>query len=99
MDFVIESRHHELAALGLDYDDLHASNPELIWVSITPFGRTGPRANWKGTDIIAMAAGGLLYLCGDRDRPPVRVTVEQGYAQAGVNYDALIQEILNAAVA
>ena len=85
MDFVIESRHHELAALGLDYDDLHASNPELIWVSITPFGRTGPRANWKGTDIIAMAAGGLLYLCGDRDRPPVRVTVEQGYAQAGVN--------------
>lgn len=83
-DFVIESRHDELAALGLDYDDLAAENERLIWVSITPFGRTGPRAHWKGTDLIGMAAGGLLYLCGDRDRPPVRVTVEAAYAQAGV---------------
>jgi crotonobetainyl-CoA:carnitine CoA-transferase CaiB-like acyl-CoA transferase len=31
-----------------------------------------------------MAAGGLMYLCGDRDRPPVRVTTEQAYAQAGL---------------
>jgi crotonobetainyl-CoA:carnitine CoA-transferase CaiB-like acyl-CoA transferase len=31
-----------------------------------------------------MAAGRLLYLCGDTDRPPVRVSVEQAYAQAGL---------------
>jgi crotonobetainyl-CoA:carnitine CoA-transferase CaiB-like acyl-CoA transferase len=84
-DFVIESRHAELDEFGLDYEDLAAENQHVVWVSITPFGRTGPRAHWKATDLIAMAAGGLLYLCGDRDRPPVRVTAEQGYAQAGVH--------------
>jgi benzylsuccinate CoA-transferase BbsE subunit len=36
-------------------------------------------------DLLGMAAGGLMYLCGDRDRPPVRVTVEQGNAQAGLH--------------
>ncbi len=84
-DFVIESRHPELAALGLDYDDIRDRNPQIVWVSITPFGRTGPRARWHSSDLIAMAAGGLMYLCGDRDRAPVRVTVEQAYAQVGVN--------------
>ncbi|MFN8508620.1 MAG: CoA transferase [Dehalococcoidia bacterium] len=71
-------------ARGIDIEAVLAANPRLVWVSVTPFGRSGPRAGWQATDLIGMAAGGLLSLCGDRDRPPLRVSVEQGYAQAGL---------------
>lgn len=84
-DIVVESQPRDrLAAAGLDYDDLAARFPHLIWTTISPFGRTGPRADWAATDLIGMAAGGLMSLCGDPDMPPLRVSVEQGYAQAGV---------------
>lgn len=83
-DIVVESQPNgSLASLGIDYADLHAQFPHLIWTSITPFGREGPHADWQGTDLIGMAAGGLMSLCGDPDMPPLRPSVEQGYAQAG----------------
>lgn len=72
------------ADMGIDEAALRAANPRLTWVSVSPFGRTGPRANWQATDLIGMAAGGLMTLCGDRDLPPLRMSVEQGYAQAGL---------------
>ncbi len=46
---------------GVQAEQLHNDRPNLIVVSITPFGRTGPRANWKGDDLIAVAAGGLAH--------------------------------------
>lgn len=69
---------------GIDIGAVLAANPRLVWVSVTPFGLEGPRAGWQATDLIGMAAGGLLSLCGDRDLPPLRVSVEQAYAQAGL---------------
>ena len=74
----------KLTTLGLDYDTLRTVAPRLIYTSISPFGQDGPKAGWHGSDLIGMAAGGLLNLCGDRDRAPVRVTAEQGHAQAGI---------------
>jgi crotonobetainyl-CoA:carnitine CoA-transferase CaiB-like acyl-CoA transferase len=67
----------------LGYSAFRDTHPALVWTSITPFGLSGPRAEWAATDLIGMAAGGLLSLCGDSDRPPLRCSVEQGYAQAG----------------
>ena len=44
-DFVIESfTNNDIHRYGLNYDRLAKINPALIVVSITPFGRTGPRA-------------------------------------------------------
>lgn len=84
-DVLIESQPFgRLESLGLGYDQLHQRFPRLIWTSITPFGRVGPRAHWAATDLTGMAAGGLMSLCGDPDRPPLRMSVEQGYAQAGI---------------
>ena len=37
-------------------------------VSITPFGASGPYRDYAGGDLISLAAGGLLYLCGPPDR-------------------------------
>ena len=68
-----------LESLGLGYEALAAINPELIVVSITPFGQDGPYAHYKATDVTGMAMGGLMYLTGDPDRAPVRVGFPQFY--------------------
>ena len=85
-DFFIESETPgRLDALGLGYEDLAARNPGLVYVSITPFGREGPRAGWAATDLTVMAASGCAYLSGDKDRPPVRCRVPQAHAHAGAD--------------
>ena len=57
--------------------------PTAVWVSVTPFGRTGPRAGWSATDLGVMAASGNMYATGDPDRPPVRCTAPTAYAHGG----------------
>ena len=83
-DFLIESdTPGTQATRGLGYSKLAAVNPRLVYVSITPFGQTGPKAHWLDSDLVLMAAGGPLLLTGDEDRPPVRMSVPQAYAHAG----------------
>lgn len=57
--------------------------PDTVWVSVTPFGRTGPRSGWKAGDLGVMAATGNMYCTGDPDRPPVRCTEPTGWAHVG----------------
>lgn len=84
-DLLVESQPTGLLeSLGLGYHALRRAKPDLVYLSLSPFGQDGPYAHYLGSDLIGMAMGGLLYLCGDRDRPPVRVTVQQAYAQVGV---------------
>lgn len=84
-DFLIESEPvGHLQQRGLGIDALQALNPRLIHVSITPFGSSGPRAHWVGSDLIAMAAGGPMAITGDDDRPPVRTSVPQAYQHAAI---------------
>ncbi len=85
-DFVIESDnpgHWSQRSLG--YRDLSAINPGLILVSITPFGQDGPKASYADSDLTIMAAGGVLILYGDEDRPPIRMSVPQAYLHACVD--------------
>ncbi|MFC1871993.1 CaiB/BaiF CoA transferase family protein [Chloroflexota bacterium] len=77
-DFVIESfAPGYLDGIGLGYSVLSAINPRIIMTSITPFGQTGPRRNWKSSDIVSMATSGFMALTGEPDRPPVRISVDQ----------------------
>jgi crotonobetainyl-CoA:carnitine CoA-transferase CaiB-like acyl-CoA transferase len=81
--FVIESENPgTLAQRGCGYADLAAINPALVYVSITPFGQDGPKANYADSDLVILAAGGPLILTGDEDRAPVRVSVPQAYLHA-----------------
>ncbi len=77
-----------LASLGLSFDELHAINPRLILTSITGFGQTGPYSHYKATDLIALAMGTQLYLCGFQDRAPVRTGASQGNHQASLHASA-----------
>lgn len=84
-DFLLESEPPgRLAGLGLDYADLQPLNPRLVMISVTPFGRNGPRANDLATDLTILAAGGPAWMCGydDHTLPPVRGGGNQGYQTA-----------------
>lgn len=76
-----------MAALGLDYPDLSDQNPRLVYISITPFGRTGPRSSEQATDLTILAGGGPAWSCGydDHTLPPVRGGGNQGY-QTGCHF-------------
>lgn len=79
--FLIESyRPGYLSDLGLGWHDLRDINPHLIMVSITSFGQDGPYRDYQATDLIGMALSGMMYLTGDPDRPPVRVSTPQFWA-------------------
>ncbi len=58
-----------LADRGIDHADLAAANPRLVHVSLTPFGRTGPRASWRTSDLVAAALGGVASVTGLADAP------------------------------
>ena len=53
-----------LARYGLDYDSLKSSNPQLIYLSITGFGQTGPMAAQPGYDYLIQALSGLMSITG-----------------------------------
>jgi len=56
-----------LAAYGLDYAALSASNPRLVYCSITGFGQNGPYAKRAGYDLLVQAMGGLMSVTGRAD--------------------------------
>jgi crotonobetainyl-CoA:carnitine CoA-transferase CaiB-like acyl-CoA transferase len=56
---------------NLGWEALSAVNPKLVLVRISAFGQTGPYRERPGFGRIAAAVGGLAYLCGYPDRPPV----------------------------
>jgi benzylsuccinate CoA-transferase BbsE subunit len=69
---------------GVGFPQLSKENPRLVWTAITPFGQHGPYAHYRATDLVGMAMGGLMSLCGETDRPPVRMRPAQAYVQAGL---------------
>ena len=75
----------ECGAIPVDLAALRSANPRLVTVSITPFGRGGPKDDWAATDLILVAAGGPLAMAGDHDRPPVRMAIPQSWLHAGAD--------------
>ena len=73
-----------LAELGFDHPQLRADNPGLIQCSITPFGLHSPWCNRTATDIVAGAAGGLIWLSGEPRGTPVQGAADPAYAMAGL---------------
>jgi len=63
-----------LKQFGLDYESVRATNPSVIYASITGFG-SGGGAHLPGYDLIVEAMSGLMSLQGDADGPPYRAGV------------------------
>lgn len=85
-DVVIESfAPGHLDEMGLGYEALRRVRPDLVLVSVTPFGDAGPYRDFVASDLVIWALSGLLYICGDTDRPPVRISLPQSWLHAGAD--------------
>lgn len=73
-DIVLEGfRPGLMAKYGLDYENLKAVNPKLIYCSISTYGQTGPYSKRPGFDLIAQAESGIINSTGDPDGAPQRI--------------------------
>ena len=84
-DILVENfKQGTLPRYGLGYDDLRASNPGLIYCSITGFGQTGPYAPRPGYDALIQGMGGVMSLTGEPDGMPMKVGVPVADLFAGL---------------
>jgi crotonobetainyl-CoA:carnitine CoA-transferase CaiB-like acyl-CoA transferase len=65
-----------LKDLGWTRTRIEQRAPQLIHVSVTPFGSEGPRGRWLGSELIASAMSGVLRLTGTPDRAPVKEALD-----------------------
>ena len=85
-DVVVENfSPRVLPSLGLDYKTLREINPALVMASISNFGQTGPYRDYKATELVEYALGGLMYIFGAYDREPLKHAFNQAQFKAGTN--------------
>jgi len=78
-DIVVENfRPGVLEKLGLGWETLQAANPGLVMVRLSGFGQTGPYKDQPGFGAVGESMGGLRYITGFPDRPPVRTGISIG---------------------
>jgi crotonobetainyl-CoA:carnitine CoA-transferase CaiB-like acyl-CoA transferase len=84
-DVLVENfKPGSMDALGLGYSELGKLNPALVMASISYFGATGAYRDYEGSDLVAYAMSGYMYLTGDEDREPLKAGGSQSEYQAGV---------------
>jgi len=78
----------ELAALGVELEQLKADRPELVVCSVSAFGLEGPNAQFRAEELTVSHAGGWAYQCPgastDADQPPLKVFGHQCDFHAGM---------------
>lgn len=78
-DMLVENfRPGTLEKLGLDAQTLHQLNPGLVIVRLSGFGQSGPMRDQPGFGAVGESMGGLRYITGFEDRPPVRTGISIG---------------------
>jgi crotonobetainyl-CoA:carnitine CoA-transferase CaiB-like acyl-CoA transferase len=89
--FIDDTPLAERESLGLDEAAIAARHPQLVHVSVLPFGAKGPKAGWKGEDVTVQHASGEGYLLPNGlavemfpDRPPLRIFGHFGEMQGGI---------------
>jgi formyl-CoA transferase len=84
-DIVVENfRPGALEGWGLGYDRLAADNPGLVMVRLSGYGQTGPYRDQPGFGAIGEAMGGIRFVTGYPDRPPVRAGISLGDSVAAL---------------
>lgn len=85
-DVLIENfRRGTMEQMGFGYEAVHATNPRLIYCSISGFGRTGPYAGRGGFDLVAQGMSGLMSITGEGPgHPPVKIGAPVTDTTAGI---------------
>ncbi|MCO5099903.1 MAG: CoA transferase [Burkholderiaceae bacterium] len=85
-DIIIENfRPGALEKWGLGYEALAKENPGLILLRLSGYGQTGPYRDRPGFGAIAESMGGMRYVTGFPDRPPVRMNLSIGDSLAALH--------------
>ena len=85
-DVVIENyRPGVLEKWGLGYEQLRAENPATVMVRISGYGQSGPMRDRPGFGAIAESMGGIRFVTGYPDRPPVRIGISIGDSIAALH--------------
>ncbi|MBA5606306.1 CoA transferase [Duganella sp. FT3S] len=85
-DIIIENyRPGVLEKWDLGYEQLKAVNPATIMVRLSGFGQTGPMKDLPGFGAVGESMGGLRYVSGFPDRPPLRVGISIGDSVAALH--------------
>jgi crotonobetainyl-CoA:carnitine CoA-transferase CaiB-like acyl-CoA transferase len=71
--FVESFRPGVLKKYDLEYESLSANNEDVIYCSLSGFGRHGPYQSYPGYDPCIQAMSGLMATTGFPDRPPIRI--------------------------
>ena len=75
-DVVVDNfRPGVMKRLGIDHEALKRRNPDIITVSVTGFGETGPLRDKAAFDLVVQAFSGHMDITGDPDEPPARVGI------------------------
>lgn len=73
-DVVIENwRPGKAQRIGLGYDAVKALNSEVVYVSLSAFGESGPLTGAPGMDIVLQAFAGIMGITGESGGPPIKV--------------------------
>jgi crotonobetainyl-CoA:carnitine CoA-transferase CaiB-like acyl-CoA transferase len=73
-----------MESLGLDEANLRHQRPNLIVTRVSEFGQSGPWSSWSGSELVNLAAGGMLFLTGTWDRPPMQLAPYQAQLTTGL---------------
>jgi formyl-CoA transferase len=85
-DVIIENyRPGGLEKWGLGYEQLRAENPATILVRLSGYGQTGPMRDKPGFGAIGESMGGIRFVSGHPDRPPVRIGISIGDSIAALH--------------
>jgi formyl-CoA transferase len=85
-DVIIENyRPGVLEKWSLGYEQLKAENPATIMVRLSGFGQTGPMKDQPGFGAIGESMGGMRYVSGHPDRPPLRIGISIGDSVAALH--------------
>ncbi len=85
-DVIIENyRPGVLEKWNLGYEQLKAENPAAIMVRLSGYGQTGPMKDLPGFGAIGESMGGIRYVSGHADRPPVRIGISIGDSVAALH--------------
>lgn len=89
--FIDDTPVAKRAALGIDEDAIASNHPDLVHVSVLPFGAKGPKAGWKGEDLTIQHASGEGNLLPNGlavemfpDRAPLKIGGHFGEMQGGL---------------
>jgi crotonobetainyl-CoA:carnitine CoA-transferase CaiB-like acyl-CoA transferase len=91
----------EMNRVGFEFARFRRINPKLVMTSVTPYGLSGPRRDWRAEDLTLWSDGGACYLNGARERsdlPPLKAYGYQAGYQGGAHAAAATMGALFATV-